>query len=219
MVAVAGITDCARFGTATRDGALDESLYPRHATIGQVMSGAAGTYIDRLLAERDSTIERWPDHVSTPLNVWIDTASQLSGVLTHYPETVRDAFKQWAGTGIPLRFAFVSSPRAADIRVRWTDRLPRKTGSTTWRTDRSGVLTAGDITLATHISDGYPLDSRGMRAIALHEIGHALGLSHSEDPHDIMAPLVRVDELSASDRGTIKWLYSLPIGHVEKSSH
>jgi predicted Zn-dependent protease len=217
MVVVAGITDCARFASATRDGALDESLYPSriHATLGQVMSGAAGTYIDRLLAERDSTIERWPDHVTSPLNVWIDTASQLSGVLTHYPETVRAAFKEWASTGIPLRFAFVSSPRNADIRVRWTDRLPHKTGSTTWRTDRGGMLTSGDIVLATHISDGYPLDARGMRAISLHEVGHALGMSHSEDAHDIMAPLVRVDELSATDRGTIKWLYSLPIGHLQ----
>jgi len=147
--------------------------------------------------------------------VWIDTASELSGVLTHYPQTVRSAFGEWAATGIPIRFSFVPSPRDAEIRVRWTERLPHKTGSTTWRTDRYGVLTSGDIVLATHISDGFPLDARGMRAIALHEVGHALGLSHSLDSRDIMAPLVRVDELSASDRGTIRLLYSLPIGHLQ----
>src|SRR5215475_5365715 len=143
MVVVAGISDCARFGSATRDGSLDETLYPTRprVTLGEVMSGAAGTYIDRLLADRDSTIERWPDHVARPLTIWIDTASELSGILTHYPETVRTAFAQWATTGIPLRFAFVSSSRNADIRVHWTDRLPHKTGSTTWRTDRSGILT------------------------------------------------------------------------------
>lgn len=219
MVVAAGIADCARFGSATRDGSLDANLAPRlfptsrpRATLGQVMSQGIGTYIDQLLADRDSTIERWPDHVAAPLLVWIDTSSELSGVLTHYPETVRRAFGTWEATGIPLRFGFVTNPRLADIRVKWTDHLPHKTGSTTWRTSHSGVLTSGDITLATHISDGYPLDARGMRAIALHEIGHALGLSHSADPQDIMAPLVRVDELSAADRGTIKLLYSYPAG-------
>jgi len=65
-----------------------------------------------------------------------------------------------------------------------------------------------------HASDGHPLDSRGMRAIALHEVGHALGLSHSLNERDIMAPLVRVDGLSEQDRGTIKLLYSLPAGQV-----
>lgn len=219
MAVVAGITDCARFGSATRDGSLAESLSPGlpahvRVTLGEVMSGAAGTYIDRLLADRDSTIERWPDHLREPLGVWIDTASELNGILTKYPETVRTAFSQWAGTGIPLHFAFVTNPRMASIRVRWTDHLPHKTGSTTWRTDHSGTLTSGDIVLATHISDGHPLDERGMRAIALHEIGHALGLSHSEDARDIMAPLVRADAITDADRGTIKLLYSFPAGPV-----
>jgi len=99
--------------------------------------------------------------------------------------------------------------------VRWTDHLSRKTGSTTWRTDRTGYLKSGDITLATHTSDGHLLDARGMRAIALHEVGHALGMSHSLDGRDIMASLVRVDELSDADRSTIRLLYSLPAGAVQ----
>ena len=127
---------------------------------------------------------------------------------------MRSAFSDWIAAGIPLRLVYVNAEREANIRVRWTDRLSKKTGSTTWRTDRFGNLISGDITLATHISDGFPLDERGMRAIALHEVGHALGLSHSGDPRDVMAPLVRVDTLSTSDRGTIKLLYSLPAGHV-----
>ena len=131
MVIAAGITDCARFGSATRDGSLDASLIPTlfpasrpPATLGQVMSEGVGTYIDQLLADRDSTIERWPDHVVRPLLVWIDTSADLGGVLTQYPETVRRAFGTWEATGIPLRFGFVTNPRLADIRVKWTDRLP-----------------------------------------------------------------------------------------------
>lgn len=221
-IAAAGLLNCATYPSSARDGTLSAILSsparPSRArpaaSLGAILSGAPGTYIEQLLGDRDSTIERWPDHLSQPLRVWIDSSAMLSGVQALFPRAVRAAFAEWATTGIPLHFAYVSSPRDADIRVHWTDHLDHKTGSTTWRTDRTGWMLSGDITLATHISDGQPLDARGMRAIALHEAGHALGLSHSIDGHDIMAPLVRVDGLSVPDRNTIKLLYSFPAGHV-----
>jgi len=222
ILTIAGLVNCATYPNPGRDGILSGTLSsnslraaasPR-ATLDQIMSGAAGTYIDRILADRDSTIERWPDHIGRPLRIWIDSSSTIQGTQAGFPAAVRNAFSEWGLAGIPMRFAFVGSARDADVRIRWTDHLDRKTGSTTWRTDRNGWLVSGDITLATHVSDGQALDARGMRAIALHEVGHALGLSHSADPHDIMAPLVRVDGLSAPDRGTVKLLYSLPAGHI-----
>jgi predicted Zn-dependent protease len=68
--------------------------------------------------------------------------------------------------------------------------------------------------LATHMGDGRPLDGQSLRAIALHEIGHLIGLAHSDDGHDVMAPLVRVTALSAADRATARLLYTLPAGHL-----
>lgn len=220
--ALGGLLNCAAFPSTARDGTLSATLTsnsPRVAAKtrtprGAIIAGAAGTYIDQLLADRDSTLERWSDHMDRPLRIWIDSTTTIGGAQAGYPAAVRAAFRDWSATGIPLRFAYVASPRDADIRVRWTDHLSRKTGSTTWRTDHNGWMLAGDITLATHISDGQSLDGRGMRAIALHETGHALGLSHSGEPGDIMAALVRVDGLSAPDRNTIKLLYSLPAGPV-----
>ena len=64
------------------------------------------------------------------------------------------------------------------------------------------------------MGDGRPLDSRSLRAIALHEVGHLIGLAHSDDGHDVMAPLVRVATLSAADRATARLLYTLPAGHI-----
>ena len=221
FTALGGALSCAAFPSAARDGTLSSALSSNsghsvraRASRGDIIAAAPGTYIDQLLADRDSTLERWPDRVSKPLRVWIDSSSTIDGDQAGFPAAVRSAFRDWSATGIPLRFVYVSSPRDADIRVRWTERLNKKTGSTTWRTDRIGWMLAGDITLATHISDGQSLDARGMRAIALHETGHALGLSHSGESTDVMAALVRVDGISATDRNTIKLLYSYPAGPV-----
>jgi len=222
FTAIGGGLSCAAFPSAARDGTLSSTLSSNalrsvraRVSRGDIIAAAPGTYIDQLLADRDSTLERWPDRLSKPLRVWIDSSTTVDGAQAGFPAAVRAAFRDWSETGIPLRFVYVSSPREADIRVRWTDRLNKKTGSTTWRTDHTGWMLTGDITLATHISDGQSLDARGMRAIALHETGHALGLSHSGEASDIMAALVRVDGLSAQDRNTIKLLYSYPAGPVQ----
>ena len=228
IVAASGLVNCATYPAGAHDGTLSGTLSApttrtttvaarNRASVGEILSlGANGTYIGRLLAERDSTIERWPSFTGQPVRIWIDSSSAIGGKQASFPAAIRAAFTEWSGTGIPLRFAYVAAARDADVRVRWTDHLDHKTGSTTWRTDRRGWLLSGDITLATHISDGHALDARGMRAIALHEVGHALGLSHSTDSHDIMASLVRVDGLSAPDRETIRLLYSLPAGPVNR---
>jgi len=220
---IATLVNCASVPASGRDGTLSGTVSdktnaptPVRARVSRIslLAAAQGTYIDQLLIDRDSTLERWSPRVTAPLKVWIDSSDVLSGVPSGFPSAVRAAFKEWAGTGIPLRVQYVSTPGAADIRVRWIEHLNHKTGSTTWRTDHNGWMLAGDITLATHISDGQPLDARGMRAIALHETGHALGLSHSKDPGDVMAPLVHVDGISVTDRNTIALLYSMPAGPV-----
>ena len=66
-----------------------------------------------------------------------------------------------------------------------------------------------------HHNKGETLDEESMRAMALHEIGHALGLDHTRDVTAVMAPRVRVRELSAADVATARLIYSLPPGPLK----
>lgn len=180
--------------------------------LDDVLRGSEGTYIGRVLADRDSTLDRWHDRTRDPIRVWIAPATDTD---RDFPLFVRGAFEEWQRTdGLPVRFAFVTRERDAEVSVHWIGQLLNKTGNTVWRVDRGGWMEHGDIVLATHLSDGRALDPASLHAIALHEVGHLLGLSHSQNSRDVMAPLVRVVALSSSDRATAKLLYSLPAGRV-----
>jgi predicted Zn-dependent protease len=99
--------------------------------------------------------------------------------------------------------------------VNWIDHFSEPiSGRTKWARDDEWLITDANIILAVHHHQGEVLDEEAMRAMALHEIGHLLGLDHTQDATSIMAPKVRVRDLSAADRATVRLLYSLPPGPV-----
>ena len=56
-----------------------------------------------------------------------------------------------------------------------------------------------------------------IRTIAMHEVGHLIGLDHSPNPDDIMSPKVHVMGLSAADLRTAALIYKLPPGPVARA--
>jgi predicted Zn-dependent protease len=176
---------------------------------------SSGTYIGDLLADHDSSLARWPNRsADQPLRVWVQP-SEIPAWQPEFADEVREAFRDWQALGIPLRFAFTRDSAAADVHVTWVDHFREPiSGKTVWARNDGWWIVAGDIIIAVHHNRGPALDSAAVKAIALHEVGHLLGLDHTRDTTTIMAPRVRVRELSAADRATMRLLYELPAGKV-----
>jgi hypothetical protein len=175
----------------------------------------SGTYISEMLAERDSALARWPDRTGHPLTIWIQPTSDVADWSDAYVTSVRNAVGDWDGLTLPVRFAIVADSARAEVHVTFIDQFEEAiSGRTKWERDDNWWITDADIVLAVHHRNGPALDDDAMRALALHEIGHLLGLDHTEDATSIMAPRVRVRSLSNADRATVRLLYTLPPGGV-----
>jgi hypothetical protein len=182
----------------------------------RIQLGETGTYIGEILGERDSALARWPERVEQPVRVWVGANPTIEGWDPSYPERVRDAFDQWANLGIPVKFTFVRDSTDADVHVSWIDHFDSPiSGKTIWARDSKWWIVTANITLALHHNAGELLDPKAIHAIALHEVGHLLGLDHTADTANIMTARVRVRDLSEADRNTMKLLYSLPPGSVK----
>jgi hypothetical protein len=181
----------------------------------RLTEGSNGTYIGEMLAERDSALARWPDRHGRPLTVWIQPTSEIPDWREEYADGVRRAVHAWDSLELPVHFAFSSDSARADVHISFIDHFDEPiSGRTKWARDDDWWITNADIVLAVHHRSGGALDVDAMHAMALHELGHLLGLDHTEDPTSIMAPRVRVRELSAADLATVRLLYTLPPGGV-----
>jgi predicted Zn-dependent protease len=150
---------------------------------------------------------RWDRRVERPVRVFIAPGRSTAGWHPDLIDAVWDSFRRWSTQGVPVRFARVTSPSAADVVVEWVESLPGSCIGKTWRQDVDGEISTARITLALHDHRGRLLTADMQRGAALHEIGHLLGLEHVGHRDSIMYPQVWVTDISAGDRTALRDLY------------
>lgn len=164
-----------------------------------------------------SGLTRWN---KIPVKVYIESSSDVPGFKPEFALIIKQAFEAWqTSCKDKLTFEFLQKADDAQIVCKWTNDKkvlmnPNEGGNTQVVPSADGIFTAQMLLLTTPPPGKSEIESHYLTRVALHEIGHAIGITgHSPNKTDIMFSIVYPDDknvsLSQNDIATINSLYSM----------